>query len=342
MLLIEQDWIRRAELLANYGSWEQDCLTGKLWWSDHTFRIFGMDPKNSTVDFDEFLNMVHEEFRDAIFQSTKQLVKSDDYKYDIEYKVTNAKGELKIVHERAFAQRDRYGKTLKINGIIQDITERKMFEDERTKLLAQLEKSLDEKNTIIREMNHRIKNNLMIISNMIDFNIMDSIEDHERNVLKDIQSRITTIGSLHELLYFGEKYDMFPLQGYVHKLIEAFSKSVESLDITFELNVEDIKVHANTAIPIGMIINEFITNSVKYAFKSSGNPSIKIDISRSDCVIKLVMSDNGSGFPPGYEIKSGGFGSQIMNALVKQLKGEVSVSSADGAMVTIFFPCCES
>ena len=127
----------------------------------------------------------------------------------------------------------------------------------------------------------------------------------------------------------------------MNKLVEAFKKSVENLDITFRLDVEDIKVHANTAIPVGMIINEFITNSVKYAFKTSCKPSIQINISRSGDIMKLTMSDNGAGFPPGYEIKSGGFGSQIMNALVKQLKGEVSVSSEEGAKVIILFPCYE-
>lgn len=142
------DWVIRAQKIAHLGIWDQNPITGELWWSDETFRILGLLPQSTSPSFEKFLQIVHPDDRVNIVEQTEMAIKSDSYPYNVEYRVLLTDKSERILHEEALIERDKTGKPIKITGIIQDITERKRAEIEREELIIQLKTALDKVKTL--------------------------------------------------------------------------------------------------------------------------------------------------------------------------------------------------
>ncbi|RLB62018.1 MAG: hypothetical protein DRG80_03170, partial [Deltaproteobacteria bacterium] len=117
------------------GNWDQDPETGQLWWSDQTYRLFGLDPQGRKMTFDDFISYVHPDDRELIINNTELALKSDEHPYRVEYRITFPNQLERYVFEAAHIERDNDGKATKIIGIIQDITERKRVELEKLERL---------------------------------------------------------------------------------------------------------------------------------------------------------------------------------------------------------------
>ncbi len=143
-----------------------------------------------------------------------------------------------------------------------DVTERKKMTD-------LIEASLAEKETLLREIHHRVKNNLQIISSLLNLQIRKIDDPKTIEVLKDSQARVLSMALVHEHLYKGKDFSRIDLKNYIHSLEMQLSQSYGTANeiVRFDSNIPDIYVDINTAIPLGLIINELITNSLKYAFK---------------------------------------------------------------------------
>lgn len=142
------EWVIRAQKIARLGIWDQNPITDELWWSDETFRILGLEPQSTTPSFEKFLQIVHPDDRAIIVEQTELALKSDDYPYNVEYRILLPDKSERILHEEALIERNEVGKPTKITGIIQDITERKRAETEREKLINQLKTALDKVKTL--------------------------------------------------------------------------------------------------------------------------------------------------------------------------------------------------
>jgi len=128
-------WLKKAQEIARMGNWDQDPETGQLWWSDQTYRLFGLDPQGRKMTFDDFISYVHPDDRELIINNTELALKSDEYPYRSEYRITLPNQLERYVFEEAHIERDNDGKATKIIGIIQDITERKRVELEKLERL---------------------------------------------------------------------------------------------------------------------------------------------------------------------------------------------------------------
>ncbi|MCP3965990.1 MAG: diguanylate cyclase [Lentisphaerae bacterium] len=122
------DWVQRAQKIAHLGIWDQDPVSNKLWWSDETFRILGLEPQSIAPSFEKFLQVVHPDDRELIVKQTELALDSNDNPYKIDYRIVRPDGSERIIHEEAVIERDEKGSPMKITGIIQDITERKQTE----------------------------------------------------------------------------------------------------------------------------------------------------------------------------------------------------------------------
>ncbi len=238
-----------------------------------------------------------------------------------------------------------------------DITERKRTEE----ALVKLEKIR------IKEIHHRIKNNLQVISSLLDLQaeIISNLEVCEIpdivEAFKESQTRVISMALIHEKLYEGDKFDTFDFAAYLKKLTAKLfsSYNLGNKDISFKLDLEQADLGMDTAIPLGMIVNELVSNSFKHAFPDRQNGEIRIILRRDEasavadnsilnsdkgCMGKscfnyrLEVSDNGKGIPEDIDFEnSATLGLQIINLLVEQIDGYIELRRDQGTEFTIWF-----
>lgn len=203
----------------------------------------------------------------------------------------------------------------------------------------ELKNSLAEKEVLLREIHHRVKNNMQIISSLLNLQIQYEDLDETVGVLKESQGRVKSMAIIHEKLYQSSNLTYINFKEYVEKLIMDifYSYGIKIGTIESVLNIEDIHLNIDTAIPIGLIINELVTNSVKYAFpKCKGKISLKL-ISNQDH-LELTIKDNGIGIPEGIDVEnSKTLGLQLIQNLVNQLEGKLEMHSKNGTEFKITF-----
>lgn len=222
-----------------------------------------------------------------------------------------------------------------ILSINRDITERKRAEE-------QIKNSLKEKEVLLKEIHHRVKNNLQIILSLLDLQV-ESLEDG--NILRmyqDSKDRIRSMALIHENLYQSEDLAHIDMEGYIESLIGYLwsAYGTPSTPVSPQLRVEDISLGIDMAIPIGLILTELFSNALKYAFPSGRKGEIFIQLQPGDGnTISLVFRDNGVGFPPDVApLSQQSLGLQLVNLLTQQLNGAVEIGGSAGVSFTFSFP----
>jgi PAS domain S-box len=229
--------------------------------------------------------------------------------------------------------KDKSGNILGSVHIARDITERKIMEDK-------IKDSLQEKEMLIRETYHRVKNNLMVISSLLDLQAryIDDIET--QNIFRDSQNRARSMALIHEKLYQTTDLKWINFADYIQKLsMELFETySGQSNNIKIDFDLENHELDTETSIPLGLIINELISNSLKHAFADGRSGNIKIKFYKDDEKYVLIISDDGIGFPEDLDYKkSDSLGLKIVNSLVDQIRGEIDMDRSHGTKFTIKF-----
>ena len=215
-----------------------------------------------------------------------------------------------------------------------DITERKKMTD-------LIEASLSEKETLLREIHHRVKNNLQIISSILNLQIRKIDDPRTIEVLKDGQARVQSMALVHEHLYKGKDFSHIDLKNYIHSLEMQLSQSYGNVTeiVRFELNVPDVHVDINTAIPLGLVINELITNSLKYAFKGRKGGKLTITASEDTKNLRLIVADNGVGIPENITLENQtSLGLRLVRTLTGQLHGTVVIDRTGGTTFKFVLP----
>jgi two-component sensor histidine kinase len=190
-----------------------------------------------------------------------------------------------------------------------------------------------------KELHHRIKNNLSIIDTFIEV-AKEEFDDKKFSLkLSELQNRIDSINEVHQQLYNNEDVTNLNLKNYIETLSSNVSNSFSNNKVVIEKEVEDnLNLNADKSFPVGLIINEFLTNSYKYAFGDDGG-KVKIKIKKTDNKYNLTLSDNGRGLPQDFDIKtSESFGLRIIKLLAEQLNGSFELNNIDGVVLNISFP----
>ncbi|MDI3483811.1 MAG: two-component system, sensor histidine kinase PdtaS [Methanobacteriaceae archaeon] len=210
---------------------------------------------------------------------------------------------------------------------IRDITEIKEYE-------KSLKKALIEKETLLKEIHHRVKNNLQIIISLI--NLQAQKEDKE--LLKETTNRIRAIARVHEKIYQSEDLASINLKEYIKDIISELKATYKLPRIKFNIQVQDIKLTINQAIPCGLIINEALTNSMRHAFPDKeGTITVKAYKSRDS--INLIMEDDGIGFPEGFKPEEcETMGMRLIYTLTRQIDGEIKIKGEKGVKIELKIP----
>lgn len=190
-----------------------------------------------------------------------------------------------------------------------------------------------------KELHHRVKNNLSIIDSFIEVT-KDEFDDQKFDTkLTELQNRINSINEVHQQLYTNNDITNLNLKNYIEKLTKNVSAAFSNQNIIIEKNVKDnLRLQTDKSFPIGLIINEFLTNSYKYAFNNNQG-KIKIYLNDIGNTYQLSLSDNGKGLPSNFDIdKTDSFGLRIIKLLAQQLNGTFDLTSTEGVQLTINFP----
>lgn len=205
---------------------------------------------------------------------------------------------------------------------------------------ATIKESLSEKEMLLKEIHHRVKNNLQIISGILELQNLNVSDETAKIILKEGQARIQSIALIHKTLYQSENFSKVPFQSYLTELLLAiqasYSNNQSKINVTVKAN--EIELGINTAIPLSLIINEIVTNCFKHAFIGKENGNITIELSKQSDYFQLIVADDGNGLPADFNInRLHSVGFDLIKGLTKQLEGNFNFESENGTKITIHF-----
>ncbi len=234
----------------------------------------------------------------------------------------------------AVTVRDEKGKSRYFDGIVEDITERKEAEE-------MLKTSLVEKELLLREIHHRVKNNLQIISSLLNLQSRHVKDEPALDMFHESRNRVRSMALVHEKLYRSDDLTNVDFCEYIQSLGRhlLMSYRVNSTAIDLDVSVNDVFLDINTSIPCGLIINELISNSLKHAFSGRAQGKIRVVLrSEKNGKLKLLVSDDGVGLPKGLDVtQTESLGLQLVTMLVEQLQGTLNLDNNKGASFEIVF-----
>ncbi|MCG8569019.1 MAG: PAS domain S-box protein [Spirochaetes bacterium] len=217
-------------------------------------------------------------------------------------------------------------------SIAHDITERVHNEEEIQSLLK-------EKEILLREVHHRIKNNMSTMKNLLSLQAMKIEEKEAKKALSAAEKRMTAMMLLYDKLYRNKDINSFSIKEYIHTLIDKIVYTFP-ISVLVKKEIAEIPLPIQTASTLGIIINELISNSMKYAFQQNGNHVLEISLVSEKKQVKLSVQDNGQGFEVNKDTY--GFGLTIVNALTQQLSGNIEIVNKNGTQCIITFPYDQS
>lgn len=217
--------------------------------------------------------------------------------------------------------------------IASDITEIKQFE-------TKLKGSIREKEVLLKEIHHRVKNNMQIISSLMNIQTRYLDDKESINVLKESQNRVKSMSMIHEKLYRSKKFDKVYFAEYIENLVWDlfYSYSIEKGKIEPVLEIEDVKLNIETSVPLGLIITELVSNCLKYAFPDSMRGTLYVSLKDLGENYELIIKDDGIGFPDTIDFKNtDSLGLQLVNSLTDQIDGEIELDNGNGTEFKIVF-----
>lgn len=212
--------------------------------------------------------------------------------------------------------------------------------------VTELHTQLEQKNMLLKEVHHRVKNNLQTVSSLLSIQSRGVDDENTKKLLKNSQRRVLAMAMIHEMLYKKDEHlEHVPLAPYLQELSEsliASSNAKNTLDIDLELDIPDINLKVDTIISLGLIVNEIITNSIKYAFTPEEKAVIYLKLEQNDQYsYQLAIGDNGVGFSKEKSDKpSNSMGLKLIDSLARQIKGEIKKSfnlEENGTHYTLIF-----
>ncbi|MCX8160729.1 MAG: PAS domain S-box protein [Candidatus Saccharicenans sp.] len=248
-------------------------------------------------------------------------------------RVVKKTGEQRVVEINSSQVRIS-GQLISYIGIMRDITDRLNLENELRQILI-------EKEILIKEVHHRVKNNLQLIQSLLRLQAQYYASPEVRNALKDALSRVRTIALIYEGLLRSSRLDRIHLDRYLDKIVsQAISLyQQEGREIRIEKKLDEVQVDLSMAHPCGLIVSELVSNALKHAFNGRKEGIIRVSLEKiNGRQVALTVSDDGTGLPENYDPNgSTSFGWQIIQDLVKQLNGTMSCKSANGTEVRVIF-----
>ena len=201
--------------------------------------------------------------------------------------------------------------------------------------------ALEEKETLLKEVHHRVKNNLQIISSLLSLQARGITDAKASEALQESQTRVRSMALIHQNLYQKEEFVAVNVEDYVDNMMDELMRTYAADNKQIEVikHVESLELDLDTVIPLGLVINELITNTLKYAFKGRDTGKIHIDLHRTDQGLNFKISDDGVGLPSGWDIsKSKTLGFRLVKSFCRKMEATLDISSLNGTTIEITIP----
>lgn len=221
-----------------------------------------------------------------------------------------------------------------ILSVILDLSERKQSE-------KRIQDALQQKDLLLKEVHHRVKNNLQVIHSLLDLQALKMADGDLVDVLRDSQNRIRSMSLIHQTLYQSQDFAQVDFQRFLGELLPRLTESYGSRSRQVRIDIEalDVKLPINEAIPCGLIVNELVSNALKHGFPNDQHGTVRVQISQgAGQVVELSISDDGQGIAPGLDLtKSDSLGLQLVHLLTRQLHGQLDVRRSNPTRFTLTF-----
>ncbi len=297
-------------------------------------KIWNRTCKSVYEDAFSFFNFLHPDDRNPAKSELEAWQRGEHS--NIEYRVMRPDGEIRWICDRAFPIRNEQGIVYRYAGIAEDISERKLA-------FEQLQASLRDKEVLLQEIHHRVKNNLQIISSLLYLQGNRIKDDQAREFIQDSRNRIDSMALVHEILYREIDFAGVNFAEYIKNLaMNLFDLyKVSNSNIFFEVTVSpEILISLEQAIPCGLIINELITNALKHSFiiNQAGIVFVRLETNLKQQIV-LAVGNNGDRLPTNFELeRTQSMGLRLVMTLVQQLQGILELDQGDFITFKIIFP----
>ncbi len=295
-------------------------------------QIWGRTREDFYANNCDFMDWIYPEDKHFLLDALPRVLLGEST--STEYRIVWPDGTIRWVCDRAFPIYDELGKVYRIAGICEDISDRKLAE-------ARLQAALREKEVLLKEIHHRVKNNMQVISSLLQLQTQYIEDEATLSLFEESQTRIHSMALIHEQLYQSDSLAQIDIQTYVENLVANLFQSFGCCNdlIEFNVNIDPIFLNIETAIPCGLIINELVSNSLKYAFPSGVKGEIKIDFHQVLLErFHLSIQDNGSGFPADFNVENTEtLGVRLVKMLAEQLDGEILINTHPGTCYHLIF-----
>lgn len=281
---------------------------------------------------------IHPEDKDTFIKLFNSYF-NEQKEFSLELRLRNYNGEYKWVINNGVPRYSTEGRFIGFIGSCVDITFRKEFEEI-------LKENLKEKEVLLKEIHHRVKNNLQIIISLINLQAVTVKNPRLIEVLLESQNRIKSMALIHEKLYQSEDLSRINLSSYIMELVNKlfYSYKLDDSNIKLNLDINEVDINIDIGVSLGLIINEIITNAFKYAFPPKMNFGDKEKIitailhrNGNDC--ELIIKDNGVGLPDDFKInETNSLGLQLVSTLTEQISGKLEINGKEGTEFKITFP----
>ncbi len=318
---------------SNLGYSDNNLLTGVIERNERWAQMLGYTLQEINDRKIKVKDLIHPQDYARVERTTKEHQEGRTEYYRMKYRLRAKTGEYRwILDCGKIVKRDLEGNPVRACGIHQDITE-EIEHGERIEAL------LSEKELILKEVHHRIKNNMNTISSLLTLQAQSIKDPLAVGSLEDARSRVQSLQLLYDKLYRSVGFRSLSVKDYlpalVHEIIGNFpdGKTVKVVD-----SIQDFMLDAKELQPVGIIINELLTNTMKYAFKGREGGLIAVSAWKADGLVAICVQDDGNGIPESVSIgNSTGFGLQLVQALTRQLQGTIRIERGNGTRVVLEF-----
>ncbi len=303
---------------------------GATWITENAQAVTGFPAENFLREPHFWISRVHPEDRKKV-EAFLTMLRSGKAG-DVEYRWQCADETYHWFLDHAVRIQETPDGHLEYSGVWFDITDKMEAEE-------QLRVSLSEKEALLREVHHRVKNNLTIITSLLSLQASTVEEKQVRDVLREAEGRVRSMATLHEHLYKSDYLGAVDLKSYIVSLVRTLSRTYGRPGVNIVTEIEGVTLEIALAIPCGLIVNELVTNAIKYAFPAEGKGMIVVALTKeTDHQYILEVRDDGKGFTPPADLEeSPTLGLKLVSILSRQLGGTASFSSSNGTTCTVRF-----
>ncbi|GAB4383540.1 MAG: hypothetical protein Kow00121_45590 [Elainellaceae cyanobacterium] len=319
-----------------------DCQTETIYMSAGCEVVFGYSAEEFLAEPMLWASRVPaEDLNTVIADSFTDVFAARDASF--EYRFLHKDGSLRWVSCTLTSRRDSETDSWVVTTVAMDITERKQIEAALRQSERRLLKALQEKELFLREIHHRIKNNLQVVSSLLDLQAGRVQDAQLREILEASQNRINSMALVHEALHQSQTLNQVNFSQYVQKLADNLYRTYTDSDssIEFRINITpNLFISLNQAAPCGLILNELMTNSIKHGFPEgrSGDIAVALELQAQD-VLMLLVSHNGNPLPANFNLQTvSSMGLRLVSMLVEQLRGKLDLRQGDRTEFRIQFP----